>query len=320
MSPTEIKDILDIATGAFVAIIILSAIISGGYIKKQNENKELIQKRRWIESLPSMVSTLGVLGTFGGITLGLWFFNTKELNDSIPLLLSGLKTAFFTSLAGMIGSLVLNRMVSRLYDEQDGGVSDINQAAALITKAMVEMKNESASNLVAIKDVLIMELNQQEQMKNLVSQQFDTIVAQSSRIKSIDENQKSLMVSFGNMEDSLTALKSTEQSVNDKFTSLTDTIGDIATATESSSQAQDSILEKFDTFGKFIGDEVDDIERKMSETNTLLTSKFDEFSELLKKSNTEALVGVMKNLTIEFQKQMGTLIERLVKENFEQLN
>lgn len=237
MSPTEIKDILDIATGAFVAIIILFAIISGGYIKKQNENKELIQKRRWIESLPSMVSTLGVLGTFGGITLGLWFFNTKELNDSIPLLLSGLKTAFFTSLAGMIGSLVLNRMVSRLYDEQDGGVSDINQAAALITKAMVEMKNESASNLVAIKDVLIMELNQQEQMKNLVSQQFDTIVAQSSRIKSIDENLKSLMVSFGNMEDSLTAMKSTEQSVNDKFTSLTDTIGDIATATESSSQA-----------------------------------------------------------------------------------
>lgn len=320
MSPTEIKDILDIATGAFVAIIILSAIISGGYIKKQNENKELIQKRRWIESLPSMVSTLGVLGTFGGITLGLWFFNTKELNDSIPLLLSGLKTAFFTSLAGMIGSLVLNRMVSRLYDEQDGGVSDINQAAALITKAMVEMKNESASNLVAIKDVLIMELNQQEQMKNLVSQQFDTIVAQSSRIKSLDKNLKSLMVSFGNMEDSLTAMKSTEQSVNDKFTSLTDTIGDIATATESSSQAQDSILEKFDTFGKFISDEVDDIERKMSETNTLLTSKFDEFSELLKKSNTEALVGVMKNLTIEFQKQMGTLIERLVKENFEQLN
>ena len=156
-----------------------------------------------------------------------------------------------------------------------------------------------------------MELNQQEQMKNLVSQQFDTIVAQSSRIKSIEENLKSLMVSFGNMEECLTALKSTEQSVNDKFTSLTDTIGDIATATESSSQTQDSILEKFDTFGKFIGDEVDDIERKMGETNTLLTNKFDEFSELLKKSNTEALVGVMKNLTMEFQKQMGTLIERL---------
>ena len=51
-----------------------------------------------------------------------------------------------------------------------------------------------------------------------------------------------------------------------------------------------------------------------------MTQKFDEFSELLKKSNTEALVEVMKGLTEEFQKQMGTLIERLVKENFDQLN
>ena len=327
MSPTEIKNILDIATWVLVVFIILSAIIAGVYIKKQNENRALIQKRRWIESLPSLISTLGVLGTFSGITLGLWFFDTKNLNDSIPLLLSGLSTAFFTSLAGMIGSLILNRYVSSLYDEQDGGVSDINQAAALITKAMVEMKNDNVRKFNAIEDVLQKQLNVlqsqltgQADIKDINAQQFTAFQAQASRIKSIDENLKSLMVSFGNMEDSLTAMKSTEQSVNDKFTSLTDTIGDIATATESTSQTQDSILEKFDTFGKFIGDEVDDIERKMGETNTLLTNKFDEFSELLKKSNTEALVGVMKNLTVEFQKQMGTLIERLVKENFDQLN
>lgn len=327
MSSTDIKNILDIATWVLVAFIILSAIIAGVYIKKQDANKVLIQKRRWIESLPSLISTLGVLGTFSGITLGLWFFDTKNLNDSIPLLLSGLSTAFFTSLAGMIGSLILNRYVSSLYDEQDGGVSDINQAAALITKVMVEMKNDNVRKFNAIEDVLQKQLNVlqsqltgQADIKDINAQQFTAFQAQASRIKSIDKNLKSLMVSFGNMEDCLTAMISTEQSVNDKFTSLTDTIGDIATATESSSQAQDSILEKFDTFGKFISDEVDDIERKMSETNTLLTSKFDEFSELLKKSNTEALVGVMKNLTIEFQKQMGTLIERLVKENFEQLN
>lgn len=101
---------------------------------------------------------------------------------------------------------------------------------------------------------------------------------------------------------------------------MADTLGEIATATEATSSTEDSILEKFDTFGKFIGDEVDDIERKMGETNTLLTNKFDEFSELLKKSNTEALVGVMKQLTTEFQKQMNGLIQRLVQENFEQLN
>lgn len=279
MSSTDIKNILDIATWVLVAFIILSAIIAGVYIKKQDANKVLIQKRRWIESLPSLISTLGVLGTFSGITLGLWFFDTKNLNDSIPLLLSGLSTAFFTSLAGMIGSLILNRYVSSLYDEQDGGVSDINQAAALITKVMVEMKNDNVRKFNAIEDVLQKQLNVlqsqltgQADIKDINAQQFTAFQAQASRIKSIDKNLKSLMVSFGNMEDCLTAMISTEQSVNDKFTSLTDTIGDIATATESSSQAQDSILEKFDTFGKFISDEVDDIERKMSETNTLLAS------------------------------------------------
>ena len=53
---------------------------------------------------------------------------------------------------------------------------------------------------------------------------------------------------------------------------------------------------------------------------TLVTNKFDEFSELLKKSNTEALVNVMKKVTEEFQKQMNDLISRLVQENFAKLN
>lgn len=39
-------------------------------------------------------------------------------------LLSGLKTAFFTSLAGMIGSLFLSRQVNSALDEKDGGMSD----------------------------------------------------------------------------------------------------------------------------------------------------------------------------------------------------
>ena len=58
----------------------------------------------------------------------------------------------------------------------------------------------------------------------------------------------------------------------------------------------------------------------MKETNELLTVKFDEFSELLRKSNTEALVEVMKGVTLEFEKQMSALINKLIQENFEQLN
>ena len=96
MSPNEIKHILDIATIVMVVFIVLAAMAARIYVNRAAKRRTLDINRRWIESLPSMISTLGVLGTFGGITLGLLFFDTNNLNVSIPLLLSGLKTAFFT--------------------------------------------------------------------------------------------------------------------------------------------------------------------------------------------------------------------------------
>ncbi len=58
----------------------------------------------------------------------------------------------------------------------------------------------------------------------------------------------------------------------------------------------------------------------MNKNNELLQKKFDEFSELLAKNNTEALVEVMKSATEQFNTQMSALIEKLVQENFQELN
>ena len=82
----------------------------------------------------------------------------------------------------------------------------------------------------------------------------------------------------------------------------------------------ESIAENVQALGTKLHDEVIEIEDKMNETNVLLSNKFDEFTELLKKSNTEALVEVMKKVTEEFQKQMNSLINKLIQENFDQLN
>jgi len=48
--------------------------------------------------------------------------------------------------------------------------------------------------------------------------------------------------------------------------------------------------------------------------------KINEISKIIAESNTKALVEVMKQATEEFNKQMSALIQRLVQENFEQLN
>ena len=70
-------------------------------------------------------------------------FNPNVLDESIPLLLEGLKTAFFTSLAGMIGSLILSKYVSSVYDDNDKGMSDINIAAGEIVKAVKQMSDNN---------------------------------------------------------------------------------------------------------------------------------------------------------------------------------
>lgn len=227
MSPNEIKHILDIATIVMVVFIVLAVMAARIYVNRAAKRRTLDINRRWIESLPSMISTLGVLGTFGGITLGLLFFDTNNLNVSIPLLLSGLKTAFFTSLAGMIGSLLLNRKVASLYDKNSGGVKDP-------TTFFHVMAGYSQSQVNAL------------------------------------EEQNKLM------------------------------------------QKQSTALEEQN---KLIAGMVESVNGKLD----VLTQKFEDFSEMLKKSNTDALVEVMEKLTEEFQKQMGTLIERLVQKNFDQL-
>ena len=128
---------------ALMIIILVIAAYGYFYIRIQKKNDKLLDHRGIIEMWPSLVSTLGVLGTFAGITMGLYYFDTNDLTNSIPLLLSGLKTAFFTSLAGMAGSLVLSGQVNKLFDEKTGGVSDSAEAAGIVVKALETLKTQT---------------------------------------------------------------------------------------------------------------------------------------------------------------------------------
>ena len=55
---------------------------------------------------PTLLTSLGMLGTFMGIVAGLLAFDTANISTSIAPLLEGLKTAFITSLFGMFLSIV----------------------------------------------------------------------------------------------------------------------------------------------------------------------------------------------------------------------
>jgi hypothetical protein len=63
-------------------------------------------------SIPSVFVTLGILGTFSGIVHGLQGFDNQNLQRSMPIMIEGLKTAFYTSIYGIVFSLVFRKPVS----------------------------------------------------------------------------------------------------------------------------------------------------------------------------------------------------------------
>jgi len=317
----------ELVSFALVFIIIAFAVWGYLYINNQQKNDKLLDHRGFIEMIPSLVSTLGVLGTFAGITLGLLFFDTDDLTRSIPLLLDGLKTAFFTSLAGMVGSLFLSSKVNKLYDEKTGGVSDSAEAAGIIVKALQAFQQQSESQ----SKTQTLFYNTVQQVIQKMEASIDTLSTNIGKmnvaigslaldVSGIKENQQSmegkadsLLVSIGNLEETG---KGVLANTGEQSTKM----GEMLDHTEALVSGQGEIGDHVAKFGDRLHSEIVEIEDKMTDTNKLLTEKFNEFSELLKKSNTEALVEVMKTVTEEFQKQMNALINKLIQENFEQLN
>jgi len=101
ISVSSYKDVLlDPVNLVFVVIIFVLAFID---IKTKKDFK-------------SQIVSIGVLGTFVGIFIGLQGFNPEDIMNSVNKILAGLKTAFFTSIVGMSVATVLS-IVQKLKED-----------------------------------------------------------------------------------------------------------------------------------------------------------------------------------------------------------
>ncbi len=83
------------------------------------------------------IVSLGILGTFIGISIGLADFDTTNIEGSVPQLLEGLKTAFSTSVMGLFFSVVLT-IIERMAPYPDG--KDVNSEKEQIAIMVEEIK------------------------------------------------------------------------------------------------------------------------------------------------------------------------------------
>lgn len=243
-------------------------------------------------TIPNVFTTIGILGTFVGIYFGLRYFDVNNITESIPTLLEGLKTAFTTSIWGISLSLVfgkISQVVLRSV-EQKLPPKPTDELAALqeINDTLSESRKETNTNLQILNKSLIGETD------DSVSTQLVKLRNQFSDLQTTNEKQND-------------ALNKVQQALGgDDETSLLTQIQKL--------RAEQTEIAK-DTKKN-----VDWIVESMNNNNELISRKFDEFSELLARNNTETLVEVMRRATEEFNAQMSALIEQLVQENFQELN
>ncbi|TCJ17064.1 hypothetical protein EPD60_07065 [Flaviaesturariibacter flavus] len=286
----------------FMAWTLFSVLYIRRYKASHLNHDQTVQKSFWnnqyiFDSIPPVFPTLGIFCTALGITIGIWNFKTENIQGSIPELLKGLRLAFVATMAGIFGLIVfqkINAVIQKSIDDHPSRPrkqTDELTALSELSHSMNEMKVENSQNL--------------ERLIATVSNELESKV--QSMLSLVHEDIKQLKIGVFQTNDVIQSTNvQTHKILYESFDKLNEQLGFLRT-------------EQFNT-GEKANKNTEQIIKAMSENNKLVSRKFEEFSELLAKNNTEALVEVMKAATEDFNSQMGELIDRLVKENFKELN
>lgn len=215
--------------------VIAVAFIAAWMYVADTDSKEFTKRKKWIDQLPSIISTLGVLGTFLGITRGLMSFDTDHLDSSIPVLLGGLKTAFFTSLSGMFGSLILNRIVSHKFDVETVESEEI-KAAKLIIDELRKEKTDLTS---------LLNKNQTDLVKAL---------GENATIKGIRQDVEQL-------KDDLEEIKGHAEELKESVGAITENVEKVVSHNEQIEALSKAIVEEMEGLKTLTGSNSDEISK-----------------------------------------------------------
>lgn len=142
---------------------------SSEIFSEQTTSKKMHWNMRMLDAASGTLVGLGLLGTFLGLTLGITGFDnssSEKINESIKLLLSGMGTAFLTSLIGMLLSLVYTVVIEKPWKNK-------------LTKSLYFF-TEGLDKKYYIDDITLMNLNQKHLFDDLRNSILDSIEKQFS--------------------------------------------------------------------------------------------------------------------------------------------
>jgi len=173
---------------------------------------------RTAEAAPTILTSIGIFGTFLGGAIGLSNFDTQHLQESVPQLLSGLKTAFWSSIAGLLGALsikfraVMNVTHGEEHQQRTASIDDLNNELIKIHYALSNKEDETL-----LQEMSMMRVEQKRHSDDLI------IAMQHYQKEMVEANTKSLIDALAVvMRDFNTKI---DEQYGDNFKRLNDGVG-----------------------------------------------------------------------------------------------
>lgn len=265
---------------------ILVAYILYFFLKEKQYSKESV--------LGNIASTIGVLGTFVGISIGLWKFNPNDITSSVPLLLSGMKIAFATSIIGMAASIFMKYIALKNEDEEN--IDDIME---LFNTMIAESRN--------VNNTLIENQKQTENVLNKVSEIWDShqenlTVELKSEILNLNNN------TISKQEELIGEFKK----LGECFTLLNSGVNNLLTWQENYKETIENTTKELEIVIQTIHNADESIE-SISKNSSLIKENNENLSEVLKEINKTQNVIIDSNKSI-------IEISNTAKESIPQIN
>jgi len=102
----------------------------------------------YVSYTPALLTSLGIFGTFAGIVIGLMAFDANNIDGSIEGLLNGLKTAFLTSLVGIILSIVFKVLQTSGVVSAPKNIEEVSSATPEDILGAINHQGKSIESLV----------------------------------------------------------------------------------------------------------------------------------------------------------------------------
>lgn len=255
----------DIIIYLIMIVIVFFKVIK--YNKLDNKEK----RNFYINLLP----ILGVIGTFLGICLGLANFNSNEIESSVPQLLQGLKTAFWTSFIGTSWAVFLNIRYSSK-DREDNEEDEIS----LLKLQIEELKklNNNFYNLVEENKI------EKNSLYQLNKEMLENIKANNNRKENLLQ-----LENLKNIKDEIILLNQKQDSRDEILNNLKLILEDINSLKES----LNLISNKFENLKEISNSQLENL-KKIEDYTFVLDDIYNSLDDLKVKADSQ--INQLENL------------------------